>query len=69
MKRRIRKVTVLEKMGWSASTLNDRIADGKFPKPTYEGTIPYWLETEVDAFIDQFFAVEDDQGSQTTSAA
>lgn len=56
MKRRIRKKTVLDKTGWSASTLNERIAEGRFPKPTYEATIPYWLESQVDEFIDKFFA-------------
>jgi hypothetical protein len=55
MKRRLRKIVVLEKMGWSASTLNQRVAEDKFIKPTYEGIIPFWLEEEVDVFIDQFF--------------
>jgi len=55
MKRRIRKSEVLEKTGWSASTLNQRIADNRFPKPTYEGHIPFWLEEDVDGFIDDFF--------------
>jgi predicted DNA-binding transcriptional regulator AlpA len=60
MKRRIRKVAVLNKVGYSAATLNQRIADGDFPAPTYERNIPYWLESEVDTFIDRFFSADQD---------
>jgi predicted DNA-binding transcriptional regulator AlpA len=70
MKRRIRKSEVLEKMGWSASTLNQRVADGEFIKPIYEGIIPYWMEEEVDTFIDKFFNLpSDDQDIHPTAAA
>jgi len=69
MKRRIRKITVQEKTGWSASTLNQRIADGLFPKPTYEGTIPYWLEADVDDFIDDFFAPAEQVPSGTEQSS
>jgi len=55
MKRRIRKDEVLHKTGYSPATLNERIREGRFPTPTYEGTIPYWLEADVDRFIDRFF--------------
>ena len=70
MKRRIRKCEILEKMGWSASTLNQRVADGEFIKPTYEGIIPYWMEEEVDTYIDKFFNLpSDDQDNHPTAAA
>ena len=55
MKRRIRKQEVITKTGWSSSTLRERINDDIFPQPTYEGIIPYWLESDVDEFIEQFF--------------
>jgi len=69
MKRRIRKATVLDKTGYSPSTLNERVNDGSFPSPTYEKHIPYWLESDVDEFIDQFFSpeVSSDQDSQPLS--
>lgn len=60
IKRRIRKDEVLHKTGYSAATLNDRVREGRFPHPTYEGHIPYWLESEVDRFIDEFFATDED---------
>jgi prophage regulatory protein len=49
----LRKPAVLEATGFSNSTLYDRIAKGKFPKPTKldpDGRIAIWFADEVEAF-------------------
>ena len=52
---RLRKKEVMSRVGWGKSKLNQMVSDGKFPAPTYEGFIPYWLESDVDNFIAEFF--------------
>jgi hypothetical protein len=69
MKKRLRKKDVQEIMRWSASTLNERVATGRFIKPTYEGKTPFWLSTDVDQAIDQFFSPEDDQDNLPSVAS
>lgn len=49
----MRKPAVLAATGWSNFTLYDKIAAGKFPKPTRidpEGRVVVWFEDEVAAF-------------------
>lgn len=49
----MRKPAVLAATGWSNSTLYDKIAAGKFPKPTRidpEGRVVVWFEDEVAEF-------------------
>jgi len=69
MKTRLRKKDVMLKMNWSASTLNLRVSTGRFIKPTYEGKTPFWLASDVDQAIDQFFAREDDPDNHPTATS
>ena len=59
MKTRLRKKDVCAIMHWSASTLNLRVSSGSFIKPTYEGKTPYWLSTDVEQVVIQFFGEAD----------
>jgi prophage regulatory protein len=46
----LRKPAVLAATGWSNSTLYEKIAAGKFPKPTKldpDGRVVIWFEDEV----------------------
>jgi prophage regulatory protein len=46
----LRKPAVLAATGWSNSTLYEKIAAGKFPKPTRldpDGRVVIWFEDEV----------------------
>lgn len=52
---RHKRSDVAKRMGWSTSTLRDRLKEDAFIKPTYEGRTPYWLSTDVDVFIQNFF--------------
>ena len=56
-------------MGWSKSTLNQRVVDGEFIKPTYEGRTPYWLSSEVENHIEKFFAVPGQKSDQAQELA
>jgi prophage regulatory protein len=50
VQRVLRPRTVAERMGWSRSTLYNRINAGAFPKPHPTGPRTVgWLESEVDA--------------------
>ena len=49
----LRKPAVLAATGWSNSTLYEKIATGKFPKPTKldpDGRVVVWFEDQVAAF-------------------
>jgi prophage regulatory protein len=49
----MRKPAVLAATGWSNSTLYDKIAKGKFPKPTKldpDGRVVVWFEDQVEEF-------------------
>jgi prophage regulatory protein len=49
----LRKPAVLRATGWSNSTLYDKIAEGKFPKPTKidpESRMSIWWSDEVEAW-------------------
>lgn len=49
----LRKPEVLRATGWSNSTLYEKIAKGKFPKPSKldpDGRVVIWWEDEVAAF-------------------
>ena len=59
MKTRLRKKDVCKIMHWSASTLNLRVSSGSFIKPTYEGKTPYWLSTDVEQVVTEFFGEAD----------
>jgi len=53
VRKALRKPAVLAATGWSNSTLYERIAKGKFPKPTKldpDSRISIWFEDEVAAF-------------------
>ena len=53
MRTALRKPAVLAATGWSNSTLYEKIAKGKFPRPTKldpEGRTVVWFEDEVEAF-------------------
>jgi prophage regulatory protein len=48
----LRKPVVLQVTGWSNSTLYDKIAKGKFPKPVKidpDGRVVGWWEDEIEA--------------------
>ena len=48
----LRKPVVLQVTGWSNSTLYDKIAKGKFPKPEKidpDGRVVGWWEDEIEA--------------------
>jgi len=48
----LRKPVVLQATGWSNSTLYDKIAKGKFPKPVKidpDGRVVGWWEDEIEA--------------------
>lgn len=63
--RRMRQAEVLSVMGWSLSTLNERIRDGRFIKPVYEGKTPFWYAPEVEKFVMDFFGVDQDNHSKS----
>lgn len=60
LKRVLRKPAVLNRLGWSKSTLYSRIQDGQFCKPIAIGPrCVGWLEDEVDAYILSCIAARD----------
>ena len=64
----LRKPAVLAATGWSNSTLYDKMAAGKFPKPTRldpNGRVVIWFEDEVEAF--QKRAVERNREAKTSA--
>lgn len=67
MIKRLRKKAVQEIMGWSASTLNERVSKGDFIKPIYEGKTPYWLSTDVESVVTKFFEPLDSQDNHPTA--
>lgn len=55
-KKILRKPAVLAMTGYSASTLYQKIADGKFPAPIKldpEGRASGWLEDEIVGLVDR----------------
>jgi prophage regulatory protein len=49
----LRKPAVLDATGWSNSTLYEKMARGKFPKPTKldpDGRVVVWFADEVEEF-------------------
>ena len=53
--KRLRRKEVAQVVGWSLSTLRDKLYAGQFIEPTYEGKIPFWLSTDVEQWINEFF--------------
>ena len=52
VRKMVRKPVVLQATGWSNSTLYDKIAKGKFPKPVKidpDGRVVGWWEDEIEA--------------------
>lgn len=54
---------VKRKTGLCRSAIYGRISEGQFPKPCKLGTASRWLESEVDAWIDQLVAERDHQAA------
>lgn len=69
--RRLRKHEILDITGWRPSTLNEKVKDGFFPAPVYEGKIPFWDSRVVEKWVNDFFDFtpsKGDQENQTISA-
>jgi prophage regulatory protein len=58
----LRRPRVLELMGWSTSTLYDKMSKGRFPKPVKidpNGRAVGWIEPEVEAHQKACIAARD----------
>jgi len=47
----------------SRSAIYARMANGTFPKPVKAGASSFWVDTEVQAWIDRLIAERDGQGT------
>jgi prophage regulatory protein len=71
-KRLIREPKVLDKTGWSHSTLWAKIAEKKFPGPVKidpDARAVGWVEDEIDALIDAAIERRDAQHPAPTGEA
>ena len=71
-KRIIKQPKVLDKTGWSASTLWEKVRQRRFPGPVKmdpDGRASGWVEDEVDAEIDAAIARRDQELDQAKEAA
>ncbi|MCK7597407.1 AlpA family transcriptional regulator [Microbulbifer sp. CAU 1566] len=53
MGRNLRFAEVQEKVPFSRSCINGKIAEGKFPKPKYLGRIAIWNEDVIDKWLEE----------------
>jgi prophage regulatory protein len=55
----IRLPEVMRRVGLTKSSIYARVAQGRFPKPTPDGGVSRWFESEIDAYIEGTKALRD----------
>lgn len=65
----LRLAQVSSKVGLHKTAIYARIATGKFPAPVKDGQLSRWLESEVDAYIEQLRLARDGDQNGDRQAA